>query len=118
MAAGRVGRLMQCLGRRYVAYVNARYHRTDTLWEGRYKASSVLDDAYLLGCQRIIELNPLRARMVADPADYRWSSHRGNTHTTPEPLVTPHAAWQALGPDLPSRQGAWRDLRRGNRGCR
>ncbi len=42
---GQVGRLMQALGRRYVRYVNDRYHRTGTLWEGRYKACLVDKDS-------------------------------------------------------------------------
>lgn len=40
-ASGQVARLMQALGRRYVRYVNDRYRRTGTLWEGRYKSSLV-----------------------------------------------------------------------------
>lgn len=67
---GRVSRMMQALGRRYVRHVNRTYHRTGTLWEGRYKACLVADDAHLLQCHRYIELNPLRAAMVADPRDY------------------------------------------------
>jgi putative transposase len=61
---GRVSRMMQALGRRYVRYVNQTYHRTGTLWEGRYKACLVASDAHLLQCHRYIELNPLRAAMV------------------------------------------------------
>lgn len=48
--------------------------RSGSLWEGRYKSSLIQDDAYLLACCRYVELNPLRAGMVDDPADYRWSS--------------------------------------------
>ena len=110
MALGLVARMMQSLGRGYVRYINDRYRRTGTLWEGRYKSCPVLDDAYFLRCQRYIELNPLRARMVADPAHHRWSSHRGNTSPPDDPLLSPHRAWLALGPDAPSRHRAWRTL--------
>src|SRR5262247_1018598 len=78
VTAESVPRLMQSLGRRYVRYVNDAYRRTGTLWEGRYRAAPIDSDAYLLTCQRYIELNPVRARMVADPADYPWSSHAAN----------------------------------------
>ncbi len=44
--------MMQALGRRYVRYVNQTYHRTGTLWEGRYKACLVASDAHLLQCHR------------------------------------------------------------------
>lgn len=53
---------------------NARHGRTGTLWEGRYKASLVASDHYLLQCLRYIELNPLRAAITDDPARYRLSS--------------------------------------------
>jgi putative transposase len=45
---------------------------------GVYKASLVDCERYALRCYRYIELNPVRAGMVSDPADYRWSSHRRN----------------------------------------
>jgi putative transposase len=68
--------MMQAMGRTYVQRLNARYNRTGTLWEGRYKASLVQPDECLLTCQRYIELNPVRAGMVAAPGDYPYSSYR------------------------------------------
>ena len=62
---GQVAALMQALGRRYVRYISDRYHRTGTLWEGRYKACPVDREGYLLHRYRSIELNPVCARMVA-----------------------------------------------------
>lgn len=109
-AAGSVSRLMQALGRRYVRYVNDRHERTGTLWEGRFKSCLVGDERYLLQCYRYIELNPVRAAMVADPANYRWSSHRRNAFGRPDVLVTPHPAYAALGPDSRDRERAFRAL--------
>ena len=94
--AGCVGRMMQSLGRRYVRHVNHRHHRTGTLWEGRYKACLVAGDAHLLQCHRYIELNPLRAAMVADPRDYPWSSHRRNAFNEHDPVVRPHPIYYTL----------------------
>jgi putative transposase len=65
-----LSKMMQSLGRQYVRYFNHTYRRTGTLWEGRYKSCIVDAEAYLLHCQRYIELNPVRAAMVNDPADY------------------------------------------------
>ena len=59
-------------------YVNHTYGRTGALWDGRYKSSLIQAGTYLLVCQRYIELNPVRAGMVSDPGDYRWSSYRAN----------------------------------------
>lgn len=108
--AGQVARVMQALGRRYVRYVNDRYHRTGTLWEGRYKACLVDSEIYLLRCYRYIELNPLRARMVADPSHYRWSSFASNALGQPDPLIQPHRAYLDLGATSPERREAYRNL--------
>jgi len=51
------------LGRYYVQYFNYCYRRTGTLWEGRYKATLIDSESYLLTCMRYIELNPVRAGM-------------------------------------------------------
>ena len=94
---GALSRMMQAIGRRYVGRFNARYGRTGTLWEGRYKAALVDSERYVLACYRYIELNPVRARMVAEPIEYRWSSHACNAHGEHHPLITPHASYLALG---------------------
>lgn len=107
---GQVSRLMQSLGRCYVRHVNNRYHRTGTLWEGRYKACLVASERYILQCLRYIELNPLRAGMIADPSDYPWSSHRHNALGEHDRLVHPHPAYLALGKDAAERQQAYRAL--------
>jgi putative transposase len=69
-----VSAMMQYLGRFYVRFFNLTYNRTGTLWEGRYHACLIQSDAYLLTCQRYIELNPVRADIVKDPADFKWSA--------------------------------------------
>jgi REP element-mobilizing transposase RayT len=72
MATGGVSRMMQAIGRRYVGCFNARYGRTGTLWEGRFKSALVDSERFVLPCYRDIELNPVRATMVGSPGDYRW----------------------------------------------
>lgn len=71
-----VGKLMRRIAGRQTRMVNAAERRTGTLWEGRYKASPIQTDAYLLACTRYVELNPVRAGMVTAPEDYPWSSYR------------------------------------------
>ena len=103
-------RMMQAVGRRYVRYVNDRYRRTGTLWEGRYKSSIVDSERYLLVCSRYIELNPIRAEMVADPSQYRWSSYRHNAYGESDELITSHPLYHALGRDALDQQSAYRAL--------
>lgn len=105
-----VAQLMISLGRRYVQYINRTYRRTGTLWDGRYKSSLVQEDSYLLLCQRYIELNPVRAAMVTDPAHYRWSSYRANGLGQSDPLLTPHPVYMALGREESERIEAYRAL--------
>ncbi len=105
-----VSKLMQSLGGRYVRYVNATHGRTGTLWEGRYRASLVDGERYLLACLRYIELNPVRAMIVSDPADYRWSSHRHHALGEADALITEHPLYDALGPTPEARRAAYRAL--------
>lgn len=102
--------LMKHLGQRYVQYVNRVYRRSGTLWEGRFRSSLVQADTYLLRCQRYIELNPVRARMVESPAAYRWSSYGPNALGVRDRLVVPHPVYLALGNDEASRRAAYLEL--------
>jgi putative transposase len=108
--ADAAGQLMKALGQRYVQYVNRTYQRSGTLWEGRFRSCLTQEDAYLLTCQRYIELNPVRADMVSHPADYRWSSYRANAQGEADPVVTPHPLYTALGADASARLAAYREL--------
>jgi putative transposase len=103
-------RLMKGLGQRYVQYVNRTYRRTGTLFEGRFRSTVVEADHYLLACQRYIEMNPVRANMVAGPGDYPWSSYRCNAGGAADPVVTPHLVYLALAEDDESRRSSYRGL--------
>ena len=105
-----ISKVMQTVGRRYVRRFNDRHQRTGTLWEGRYRAALIESDRYLLTCYRYIELNPVRAGIVTDPRDYRWSSYRANALGTRDPIVSPHAEYGALGADELIRREAYRAL--------
>ena len=67
---------MKQLARCYAIYFNRKYTYTGHLFEGRYKACLVKDDAYFLQTSRYIHLNPVKAKMVEHPEDYPWSSYR------------------------------------------
>jgi len=105
-----VPKMMQSLGRIYVAYFNGRYGRTGTLWDGRYKAAIVEDERYLLSCMRYIELNPVRAQIVESPSEYRWSSFRANACGGVDKLVSPHPIYEAMGESPEARRTAYQEL--------
>lgn len=102
--------LIKRLGQLYTQYFNKRYARTGTLWEGRFRSSLVQTEAYLLACYRYIELNPVRAGMVADPALHRWSSYCANAGEAQDPRLTPHAEYLRLGLDPEERRRQYRAL--------
>ena len=106
-------RSMQSLGRRYVRHVNSVRGRTGTLWEGRYRAAPIDAEDYFLACCRYIELNPVRAGMVAHPRDYPWSSWAAHAQGKADPLAAGHPIYRALGRSSAERQAAYRALFRG-----
>ncbi len=102
--------LMKRLGQRYVQYINRTYKRSGTLWEGRFRSSIIEQQDYLFICQRYIEMNPVRAGMVAHPGEYLWSSYQVNGQGKNSELVTPHALYLDLGQNQTERQAAYWEL--------
>ena len=72
--------------RRYSREINFREGWRGYLWQGRF-ASFPMDDNYLLACARYVELNPIRARLVARARDWRWSSARAHLKGQDDQLV-------------------------------
>ena len=105
-----VSRLMRSLSGRYAQYVNAVHGRSGALWDGRYKASLVDSERYLLACYRYIEANPVRAGPVRHPGDYPWSSYGHNGAGVGDGLVVEHPLYGALGATGDERRAAYRAL--------
>ncbi len=91
-----LSKTMQSVGRRYAQYFNKTYHRSGSLWEGRYKSSLVDTEHYLLSCYRYIELNPVRAGIARLPQDYSYSSYQHNACGKNDPIITPHITYKKL----------------------
>ena len=105
-----IPRLMQSLNRRYAQYSNRIYRRSGSVWEGRYKASLIQAEEYLLTCYRYIELNPVRADIVKDPGEYRWTSYRWHGLGQINELITDHALYIELSKTEEERRKAYRAL--------
>lgn len=105
-----IGKTIQSIGRYYVQYFNYHYKRTGTLWEGRYKATLIDSETYLLTCYRYIELNPVRAKMVNHPSEYPWSSYSYNGQGEVSQNITPHRLYLKLAKTAEARQKAYRSL--------
>jgi putative transposase len=103
-------KMMQAMGRSYVRYFNDAQKRTGTLWEGRSKSTLIQTDRYLLACMAYIDLNPVRAGLVAQPQDYLWSSHVYYLGLRPDRLITPHPLYWELGNTPFAREAAYAEL--------
>lgn len=98
---GNLSRLMQQLNGIYTQTYNRRHRKVGHLFQGRFKGILVDENAYLLEVCRYVDLNPVRARIVRDPGNWRWSSycaHTGNA-ISPEWLDTPAVHGYLLGRD-------------------
>jgi putative transposase len=102
--------MMQAVGRSYVRHFNHDHGRTGTLWEGRYKSTLIQTERYLLACMAYIDLNPVRAGLVAQARDYPWSSHGHYVGLRSDPLVTPHSLYWELGNTPFAREAAYEQL--------
>jgi putative transposase len=108
--AGAVGAMMQDIGRRYVRVINNIHGRTGSLWEGRFKASLIDSENYLLTCHRYIEENPVRGGMVPHPAAYPWSSHSHYSGNRANRLISAYPQYQALGASEEERRAMFQSL--------
>jgi putative transposase len=103
-------RTMKRLGERYVYYFNRKNARTGTLWGGRHRALLLLDELYCLTCLRYVEQNPVRAKMVSRPEEYRWSTYGVHALGAAPDWLVPHPVYLALGSTAADRQAAYREL--------
>jgi putative transposase len=99
--------MMQAVGRSYVRGFNNRHGRSGTLWEGRYRSTVIQAERYLVACMAYLDLNPVRAGLVAQPADYAWSSYAHCLGLRTDKLITPHALFWALGNTPFAREAAY-----------
>ena len=101
---------MQAVGRSYVRYFNLRHGRTGTLWDGRYRATVIEVERYLLACMAYIDLNPVRAGLCTEAGDWPWSSHAHYMGRHHDRLVTPHARYWTLGNTPFAREAAYAEM--------
>lgn len=71
-----IWRIMQLVASNYAIYYNRKYQKDGHLFQGRYRSCIVESDEYFLQTSRYIHLNPVKAKMVGYPQDYKWSSYK------------------------------------------
>ena len=105
---GAISTLMKRVNGRQAAYVNKLEGRSGSLWEGRFKASPIERDAYLLACLRYVELNPLKARMVERLEHYPWSSYHERKGVVEWPVMDYDEIYLSLGENSQKRWASYR----------
>jgi len=101
---------MQSMANRYVRYFNATRKRTGTMWEGRYKSCLVDSEHYLFSLYKYIEMNPIKANMVSDIAEYKWSSYHHNALGEIDNLISEHPLYTGLADTFEQRNLHYRQL--------
>jgi hypothetical protein len=114
---GNLAKGMRQLNGVYTQRFNQAHARVGHVFQGRYKAILVQKEAYLLELSRYVVLNPVRARMVREAADWPWSNYRATAgmspvpdfprtqapawvgYALPEALLPPHRRWHAERPE-------------------
>jgi len=104
-----LGRAMQRLGQRHAAGFNARHGTRGSPFAGRFRASPIEAERFLLAAMRHLELNPVRHGLVALPEDYPWSSAAHHAGRRRDALITEHALFWRLGNTPFEREAAWRE---------
>jgi putative transposase len=101
---GELSQIMKGINLSYAQYYKNRYRHTGHFWQDRFKSIMISKDEYLLGCGSYVELNPVRAGMVKDPKEYRWSSYRGNAYGQEDELLDEHIIYSRLFEDQDVRR--------------
>lgn len=119
-----LSQLMKRVAGRFTRYMNRKYHRRGTLWEGRFRSAVVEGERYLLAASRYVELNPVRARMVEHPKEYPWSSYGAHAGGEVGDLLDFDPLYESMGNNVSERarayeawvkesipEGEWEDIR-------
>jgi len=111
--AGSLPKIMMRLTLAYSSYFNRKYGGVGHVWQGRYKSSLIDKENYFIWCGLYVELNPVRASLVAQPEYWQWSSYRfyafGEVSPLMEGLIDVDPYYLELGNNLKERQKRYRE---------
>lgn len=107
-----ISKIMQAITIAHTRYYHYKYQASGHIWQGRFKSPIVSDDEYLLTTMRYIEQNPLRAGIVKNLKDYRYSSFTANTQPGTNGIIDrdDNPVYNSLGNNLEDRSRAYENL--------
>lgn len=107
---GILSEIMKGINLSYAQYYKAKYKHVGHFWQDRYKSILVSKDRYLLACGSYVELNPVRAAIVKDPKEYRWSSYNAYAYGKTNPIVDEHPIHKRQSRGERSQRKEYRDF--------
>src|SRR4030066_769818 len=111
--AGSLAEIMKGINLSYAQYYKGRHKHIGHFWQDRYKSIIIGKDEYLLACGSYVELNPVRAKVVNDPKDYKWSSYNVYAYGKKDSVVQEHSIYGKLSEDEPEGRRKNREFVRG-----
>lgn len=106
---GALSKFMEYVTKGYAKYFNKVNGRMGHVFQGRFKSFTVQSDKYFFACSRYIDLNPVKAKIVTDPSEYKWSAFKSLAHGQPcEVSVDQHPLYSNLGKSEEERQLVYR----------
>lgn len=110
---GKLSEIMKGINLSYAQYFKNKQRHIGHFWQDRYKSIIISKDDYLLACGSYVELNPVRARIVEDPRDYKWSSYNAYAHGKKDIIVDEHSIYKALSKGEADRRKKYREFVKG-----
>src|SRR3990167_9341964 len=110
---GSLAEIMKGINLSYAQYYKYKYKHIGHFWQDRYKSIIISKDTYLLACGSYIELNPVRAKIVEDPKDYKWSSYHVYAYGKKDSVVDEHPIYRELSKDETERRKRYREFVKG-----
>ena len=98
---------MKNLNQTYAQYYRKKYGGIGYIWQDRFKSFIIQNGVYLLTCGRYIEVNAVKAGIVDDPQDYKWSSYRFYAFGERNPLLDFNPEYLALADDFEGRKSEY-----------
>src|SRR5208283_5659512 len=107
---GSLSEIMKGINLSYAQHYKRKYKHTGHFWQDRYKSIMISKDDYLLACGSYVELNTVRARIVNDPKEYKWSSYNVYAYGKRDVLVDEHPIYMEQSGDDTERRRRYREF--------
>ena len=110
---GDLADIMKGINLSYAQYFKGKYKHSGHFWQDRYRSIIISNDEYLLACGSYVELNPVRAKTVEHPRDYKWSSFKSYACGQKDTTVDENPVYKLLSDNEHERMKRYRGFVKG-----